>query len=321
MNLFHKDQMHPESFLCVGDAAVAPAGRSSHLTSGLRRAGEEREQGRQQADSRSHLPAGFTMTKTHQNGSPRRICSVAPALFPLRELTGHITGAKNIRREWGRTRAGVGLRGGARGRPSFASAVLNHRSPFRDSPCVFWTSRVSSFRIHYTPQNRHELAAAVAVMRQSELGASDAHDRASGEPVGGALVPAAGRALHRSNPICRSVNGTVGGVGVDMRQSLFCPPSPPSSPPPAEVSVSSRRRALPTCVLAAWTAEGPAASSVCVLSHTLEDSQCCSSVRLRLRLVVTDPSTAAVHADGASDQSGGQPGGGGLHRGQSGVGE
>lgn len=144
--------MHPESFLCLGDVAIAPEGRSSHLTSRLRRAGEERKQGRQQADSRSHLTAGFKMTKTHQNGSPRRICSVAPALFPLRELTGHIISSKNIRREWGRTRAGVGLRGGAHGRPSFASAVLNHRSPFRDSPCVFWTSRVSTFRIHYPPE-------------------------------------------------------------------------------------------------------------------------------------------------------------------------
>lgn len=166
--------------------ATAP----SHLTSGLRRAGEEREQGRQHADSRSHLTAGFKMTKTRQNGSPRRrLCSVAPALFPLRELTGHIISSKNIRREWGRTRAGVGPRGGAHGRPSFASAVLNHRSPFRDSPCVFWTSTVSSFRIHYPPPEQTRAGSSCCRDAPIRFGCvRRAHWCASGEPVGGAVV-------------------------------------------------------------------------------------------------------------------------------------
>lgn len=100
-----------------------------------------------------------------------------------------------------------------------------------------------------------------------------------------------------------------------MRQSVF---SPLSAPRRGQCVVTPEGTAH---MCAAWTAEGPAASSVCVLSHTLEDSQCCSSVRVRLRLIVTDPTKAPVHADGASNQSGGQPGGGGLHGGESGVGE
>lgn len=66
MNLFNKDQMHPKSFLCFGDMAIAPEGRSSHLTSCLRRAGENRKQANQQANFQYHLTVGFKMTKTHQ---------------------------------------------------------------------------------------------------------------------------------------------------------------------------------------------------------------------------------------------------------------
>lgn len=140
MNLSNKDETHQQAFFVFLGGGLAPDGRSSHLTSCLRRAAEKRKHGEQQADFKYHLTVGVKITKTHQNGSPRRICSVALMLFPLRELTGHIIRAKNIRREWGRTGAGVGLRGGAHGRPSFLVGpkgdTLIHLLAFRDSRCV-----------------------------------------------------------------------------------------------------------------------------------------------------------------------------------------
>lgn len=99
-------------------------------------------------------------------------------LFPLRELTAHIIGAKNIRREWGRTGAGVGLRGGADllSFSLFKCIYLffcSNKSP--DSLCVilrvfffvfFWSEISTSI-----PREELGRGAAVAASRQSEVGA------------------------------------------------------------------------------------------------------------------------------------------------------
>lgn len=50
-----------------------------------------------------------------QAGSLQQLWSLAPRMFPLRDLTGHIIGAKNILRESGRRGVGVGLHTGGGG--------------------------------------------------------------------------------------------------------------------------------------------------------------------------------------------------------------
>lgn len=75
----------------------------------------------------------------------------------------------------------MGLRGGAHGRPSFGSAeVPIHRSLVAIHRACF--GQAESLVSASIPQKKHELAAAVAAMHQSEFGASDAQLCASGAP-------------------------------------------------------------------------------------------------------------------------------------------
>ena len=149
--LFNRDQMHAKPFLCFGDLAIASGGRSSYLTSCLRRAGENRKQADQQADFQYHLTVGLKMTKTHQTdpngGSARwRWCCFRYVSWQGTSSVLKISGGRGAEQEqgWGC----VGARTG-----DHLSVCPDSQSPdsplvCRDSPCVFRSGRVSSFRIH-----------------------------------------------------------------------------------------------------------------------------------------------------------------------------
>lgn len=87
------------------------------------------------------------------------------------------------------------------------------------------------------------------------------------------------------------------------------------SAPPAEVSVSLRLRALPTCLFYGQLKDPPRP----LLAATHFRGQ--SWLLLRTASALTDTYKSPIYADGASSPSGGRPGRVGVHGGESGVGE
>lgn len=147
--------MHPKSFLCFADLAIASEGRSSHLTSCLRRAGENRKQANQQANFQYHLTVGFEMTKTHQMAPNGGSALWLWCCFRYVGWQGTSSALKISGGSGAELEQGWGCVGACTG--DHLSVSPNSESPdsplaLRDWPCVFWTGRVSSFLIH-SPEN------------------------------------------------------------------------------------------------------------------------------------------------------------------------
>lgn len=120
--------------------------------------------------------------------------SQALRLFPLRDLTGHIISAKNIRRESGRRGAGVGPRGGRAAAGSLSPwrasfyrektcrlSRSNTKSSFALSGFGLCPNTVTHLRIHSS--HMHQFAVALAPLLQSHVSASESQPSASGAPV------------------------------------------------------------------------------------------------------------------------------------------